>query len=373
MSNDKQQVQKIRDDLNNLATVIENLAYAEPPKAEIPTRGLSGDHIIGGKIVKFSSTGIKDESSRLVVLVNDDGILTDFIDVETLVGDVKVEGHLHVGGEITATKLHVNEITADVRHERSTPLEFIADEKNSIYGKGLQWRGLEHTRQFIYRSNPDRLFSTDSIDLDKEKEFLIDKTSVLSSTKLGDTVVKSNLQQVGVLSHLNVQGSVNIDEFIHYDAGSMRFSIGSEEPSGMFSLASLDAEFVVDPEGDSVKLGTWTNSDLSIVTDDTPRIVIDKTGHIYLGPKGHTNKVSVNGKLGINVNNIETDVDLSVAGPIRIQDKKFEVSNNEPTSGSYKIGDIVWNDNPKPTGYVGWICIKQGTPGQWKPFGQIGS
>ena len=55
MSNDKQQVQKIRDDLNNLATVIENLAYAEPPKAEIPTRGLSGDHIIGGKIVKFSS------------------------------------------------------------------------------------------------------------------------------------------------------------------------------------------------------------------------------------------------------------------------------------------------------------------------------
>ena len=365
---------KIRDDLNNLATVIENLAYAEPPKAELSTRSLTGDRIIGGKIVKFSSTGIKDDSTRLVVLVNNDGILTDYIDVDTLVGDVKVGGNLNVAGEITATKLHVDELTADIRNERSTPLEFIADEKNSIYGKGLQWRGLEHTRQFVYRSNPDRLYSTDSIDLEKEKEFLINNTSVLNSTTLGDTVVKSNLQTVGILSNLTVQGNVNIDEFIHYDAGSMRFSIGSEEPSGMFSLASLDAEFVVDPDGDSVKLGTWTNSDLTVVTDDTPRIIIDKTGHIYLGPKGSSNtKVSINGKLGVNINNVEADVDLSVSGAIRFQNKKFEVSDKQPSTGTYKVGDIVWNENPAPTGYIGWVCTKDGTPGSWKPFGQIGS
>ena len=44
----------------------------------------------------------------------------------------------------------------------------------------------------------------------------------------------------------------------------------------------------------------------------------------------------------------------------------------EPTSGSFRQGDIVWNENPIPTGYVGWICVRTGTPGEWKPFGQIG-
>ena len=42
-----------------------------------------------------------------------------------------------------------------------------------------------------------------------------------------------------------------------------------------------------------------------------------------------------------------------------------------PTAGSYALGDIVWNSNPQPTGYVGWVCIRAGTPGLWKSFGQI--
>jgi hypothetical protein len=54
-----------------------------------------------------------------------------------------------------------------------------------------------------------------------------------------------------------------------------------------------------------------------------------------------------------------------------MQGKKFEVGTSTPTSGSYALGDVVWNSSPKPTGYVGWICIREGTPGEWKPFGQI--
>ena len=44
-----------------------------------------------------------------------------------------------------------------------------------------------------------------------------------------------------------------------------------------------------------------------------------------------------------------------------------------PTTGVYAIGDIVWNTNPQPTGYVGWVCTRDGTPGLWKPFGAIGT
>ena len=41
-------------------------------------------------------------------------------------------------------------------------------------------------------------------------------------------------------------------------------------------------------------------------------------------------------------------------------------------TGDYKKGDIVWNDSPKETGYVGWVCIRTGNPGIWRGFGQIG-
>jgi len=42
-----------------------------------------------------------------------------------------------------------------------------------------------------------------------------------------------------------------------------------------------------------------------------------------------------------------------------------------PTSGEHKLGDIVWNSQPSPGGYAGWICVVAGTPGTWKGFGLI--
>ncbi|MFB6801741.1 glycosyl hydrolase family 28-related protein [Peribacillus butanolivorans] len=42
-----------------------------------------------------------------------------------------------------------------------------------------------------------------------------------------------------------------------------------------------------------------------------------------------------------------------------------------PTRGSYTVGDIVYNTIPVEGGYVGWVCIKAGTPGTWKGFGLI--
>ena len=54
-----------------------------------------------------------------------------------------------------------------------------------------------------------------------------------------------------------------------------------------------------------------------------------------------------------------------------MQGKKYEVGSGIPDNGSYIKGDIVWNDNPIPSGYVGWICTRSGTPGDWKAFGLI--
>ena len=59
--------------------------------------------------------------------------------------------------------------------------------------------------------------------------------------------------------------------------------------------------------------------------------------------------------------------------PAITENKKFQVGAYPPTTGPYLSGDIVWNNNPQPTGYVGWICTRPGSPGEWKAFGLIES
>jgi hypothetical protein len=51
----------------------------------------------------------------------------------------------------------------------------------------------------------------------------------------------------------------------------------------------------------------------------------------------------------------------------------FMVADRPPTSGHWNKGDTVWNENPKNSAPIGWICTASGTPGNWSPWGFIGS
>jgi hypothetical protein len=77
-------------------------------------------------------------------------------------------------------------------------------------------------------------------------------------------------------------------------------------------------------------------------------------------------------KVGIGVDTIADNVDLETKNAVRFQSKKFEVGNQVPVTGVYRKGDIVWTDDPVPNGILGWICIRSGSPGEWRQFGQIG-
>lgn len=366
-------IQKVKSGLAELGSALDALANRPPPlMPEIRDRSISGNKIDGGIITRFQSSGIKDESSRLIVLVNDKGIVTDNIDVETLIGNTNVSGDLNVAGTIVAKKLHVTEFTADTNNERSTSLDFKHSEDNSIVNKGIWWSGLAHTKQFVFKNNPDRFWSSESIDLHRNASLHIDGSSVINKTDLGPTVRNSSLQKVGVLADLKTSGNLTVDESLFWKSDFGRLGIGTDMPNGQLGILGDIAEFVIDETTTGYKLGTWTSNDLELVTDDTTRIKITAQGHITLGQKGNTDtKVSVFGRLGVGVNNVSTDVGLEVSSPIRFQNKKFEVSDSYPLSGSYNLGDIVWNSNPQPSTFVGWVCVKEGTPGQWKTFGNI--
>jgi hypothetical protein len=257
------------------------------------------------------------------------------------------DGILRVFGSIYADNIISENIVSDTRVERSSSLEFIATTGNSIYGKGLMWQGTGIARQFIMASGPDRLWSSESIDT--SGTYMINKVSVLSSTKLEPPILYSNLITVGTLNSLKVAGNT--------------------------SLSAVSAN-TLEITGENA--ATLTNDGLTMA--NTASIIVDampvfqgNTTEIEIGNIQQKQLVKVCGVMSIGINNPDPTVGLSVSGNVSFNNKKFITGTSSPMSGLFLKGDICWNQLPTEYGYVGWICIQDGSPGEWRPFGAIGA
>lgn len=350
---------------NRYATLVQRVERLGKP--DIQDRSLSGNKIHGGMITNFASRGILDESTQQMLRITDSAVEADKIKIGVVKGNTKIEGNLETSGTIVADKIQANEIQADVRVQRTKPLVFESPDGNAS-NKGLIWAGDGASKQFIYTKNSDRFFSSESIDIHKDKTYRIADTPVLSATALGTGVIDSKLRTVGVLKNLQTTGNLNIDSFVFYDSASSRLGIGTDNPSANVSIQSFDHEFIISSEDNEQnwQVGSRSTVGMQLVTDNTPRITITKTGSIQVHSTATFNKVS------IDSTNNDPSVKFSVGGPIVQDGKKFIVSTAAPTNGSFSQGDIAWNATPQSKGYVGWICVRAGAPGDWKPFGLIG-
>ena len=348
----------IREGLIRLDQAINSLANAEVVLPEAARNSISGNAVHGGKLTLFSSTGITDKASKLVLLVDNDGITVDAVDTDTLIGDVTATGDMTVRGTLKADKVVTRQYMVDKQY--TSNIDFVP-ENGSIDLVGLNWRKEgEKTKIFVWQDRTASFYSSDPINLHRDATLRIDNIDTLSATALGPTVKSSELTSLGVVKNLHTVGDFNFDEgWVTWDSGLMRLSIGNELPNGQLSVSSNEAEFVVDPMFDVVKVGTYTTSDLEFITDDQTRISISKTG-----------KIIAQEKIGIKTDP-SPDADLTVAGPIRVQNKKIAFDVNYPTEGSHLKGDITYNSDPSVGNYAGWICVESGNPGTWKPFGRI--
>ena len=260
-----------------------------------------------------------------------------------------------------------------VAQEITQFLEFRARKGEENFGKGIIWSGKGYTKQLVFNGNPDRFFSSESIDLDKDKNFSIGNTVVLSTKELGSTVLKSNLQTVGRLQGLIVDGSVNINQYLIYNGATDRLGLGTEAPNAAFSVAENAIEVMLGTNDDFHGIvGTFASTDFDIVTDNTSRISVKANGNIDLGnAKRNPIQVKVNGKLSVGVENPDPAVDLHVAGAVRFSGHIQMYASNSPQEGTYAVGDIVWNTAARVGTGVGWVCLRAGSPGAWYPFGEI--
>jgi hypothetical protein len=256
--------------------------------------------------------------------------------------------------------LEVDSLVADTRVERTHPIEFLATKDNSIFGKGLIWKGEGGNRHLFMMPNPDRLQSSESIDLAVNKEYFVNRKMVLNEHSLGDTVLSSSLTSVGTLTTLSVAGDVDLSGSLSIKDRVVTFSnsLAINDGNGNLRLTSKGI----------------TAQEFSVSSNNGTEFEINEQGAIQLGNKDNTTRViNAYGKFSVNISNPLPEADFSVDGLVVINGKKFSNGLNAPVSGQWSKGDIVWNTNPQETSYIGWVCIMSGTPGTWKPFGYIGS
>jgi hypothetical protein len=243
--------------------------------------------------------------------------------------------------------------------------------KDPISGKGILWQGSDYTKQFVFQDN--NLFSSENINLGKGKTLSINDVPVISEDSLGTSVTKSNLKEVGQLNGLIVNGSFKVNNYLVFDANSDRLGIGTDEPNSALTIVDDAVEIGIGARDYSEgSIGTFNNAPLHIVTGNDPKITISAEGDIQLGNRNNGDiKVQIHGSLGINVSSIDNRSKLHINGAIKFNDNIHLKGSEPPAGGSFTLGDIVWNSNPVPGNYVGWVCVKAGNPGMWSPFGEI--
>lgn len=58
-------------------------------------------------------------------------------------------------------------------------------------------------------------------------------------------------------------------------------------------------------------------------------------------------------------------------GTAKQQLNSWQYLSAAPATGTWSVGDIVYNSAPASAGYIGFVCTVAGTPGTWKTFGLI--
>lgn len=72
---------------------------------------------------------------------------------------------------------------------------------------------------------------------------------------------------------------------------------------------------------------------------------------------------------------LTTNPDVGINGTygsrVMIGQRLHSSAAGAPIAGTWRVGDVVWNNAPASAGYVGWVCTVAGTPGTWRGFGTI--
>ena len=276
---------------------------------------LTGDSIQGGIIQNFGSTGIDDQASACQVTIMDEvtvvenNLLTKDLTVK---GTATIEGDLNVTGTIPESSHLFQSVVAAATNNVRTSLD-----------------------QVVFKSYADMVLNTiraDGLDLTK---ITVNGQEVVNGNNLSTFITASNLQKLGVLQELQVQGESLFADTMYIS--TKRVGINTIEPAQALSIWDQEIE---------VGVGKQSNNTAIIGT-----------------PRNQTLVVSSNGK-----NNLVLTPDgAATVNKINMGTMSFTVGDAPPSNNQPK-GSIVFNSNPSLGGPLGWVSLGDA---KWANFGVI--
>jgi len=265
---------------------------------DLHKNSLSGDLIDGGTITNFNSSGIQDKADSTQLTIKNDC--------------VEVTNDLNIKGTVRVEKL-----------------------------------------EYVQAQVPK---------LNVQKAIMIDHNEVIWKDRLGKSVKKSDLNELGVLKNLQVRNTFYVADG--------RVGINTTAPSADFSVNSGGYEIITRMHESNAFVGTHTHVAFAIGTDDTPRLTCRANGDVVVGTEtGKPVNFNVFGNVGVGVK--YPSESLEVAGNIKFAERTFTSGQQAPLDGRWDTGSVVWNERPEINQPVGWVCVKGGKPGNWRPFGQV--
>jgi len=274
---------------------------------------LSGDNIQGGIIANFGSTGIDDKATDCRLSIFDDitvvenNLITKDLTVK---GSTTIEGDLIVTGRVPETSAMFISVVASAADAVKRDVTVFDKFSNVVFDK-IKNNGLDLTK------------------------LTFNQQTVIDGNNLGTFIVNSNLQKVGLLKELQVQGESFLSQTLYVT--DTRVGINTIEPTKALNVWDQEVE---------IAFGKQTSNTAVIET-----------------PRNQSLILSSNGK-----NNIELKPDGSIAvHALAIGSMKFSVDTKPPSYDATK-GTVVFNSNPSVGGPMGWVSLGDA---RWANFGII--
>lgn len=269
-----------------------------------------------------------------------------------VVGKTQLDGGLKVSGTLTADTISVKNLITE-NGSLDGVGNWVYDDELELNGKGFSWTAGANSTQFMYRTG-NRLWANANFDLASGNSFRIDDIPVISANSLGETVVRSNLRQIGTLDFLKVSGDTMLGDFAVFNSTHNRLGIGTDEPDAAITILENNVEITLgSPSTNLGTIGTYSNHDLGIITDNTPRIVVKGSGEVVIGDElSKTGVLRVYGTL--YAESVQTDVRINRTHPL-----EFKATAD---TSVYGLG-LVWSEATKSRQLI--MLSNEGTDKLW--------
>lgn len=288
-------------------------------KLQFPERSISGksinpiglnisaSDITAGIVKNFESTGIQDRASQCQLVILDQATV---FENKLVTKDLEVAGTVNFKGPVDPDFVdRLTDITID---------KIEARHQDGLYDQ--------------YAQRVQQTLETNGIDAGK---ISIGNEKLIENNTINFRITQSNLQKLGVLQELRVQGESLFAESVYIT--NRRIGINTLNPEKVLDIWDQEVQIVAGKRSkDTGIIGTPINQSLILSSNYKNNLVLNPDGSVQ--------------------------VDQLSIGSVK------HTSGRDMPMDDRPIGNIVWNENPYIGGPIGWVSLGGA---RWAGFGII--